>query len=192
MKKQPGSARLFLHFICDPLFVPLSPLILTTQLDDASFERMDHLRNRFFPAELNQVPAHITLFHHLPGDQFLTVSSNIGTIANRTSPLPIQVTGLRSLGRGVAYVLQSPQLLQVRQQMAQSFSQWLTRQDQQRYQPHLTIQNKVTPEQAKELLHKLQIQFVPFTMTVTGLHLWEYLGGPWRLLRTFEFRNEAA
>jgi hypothetical protein len=44
------------------------PLILTLGLDRASFERFEALRRAHFPPALNRVPAHVTLFHHLPGE----------------------------------------------------------------------------------------------------------------------------
>ena len=46
-----------------------APLILTLKLDQASFTRLDALRQAHFPPERNWLSAHLTLFHHLPGDQ---------------------------------------------------------------------------------------------------------------------------
>ena len=45
------------------------PLILTLALDDLSFARFDALRREHFPPTLNRIPAHVTLFHHLPGEE---------------------------------------------------------------------------------------------------------------------------
>jgi hypothetical protein len=60
-------------------------------------------------------------------------------------------------------------------------------QDRQGFQPHVTVQNKVTPAEAQDLLRALQATFAPFAVQGEGLHLWRYLGGPWRLARTFRF-----
>ena len=43
------------------------PLILTLALDGATFAPLDALRRPHFPPERNLVPAHLTLFHALPG-----------------------------------------------------------------------------------------------------------------------------
>ncbi|WP_228763515.1 2'-5' RNA ligase family protein [Brevundimonas sp. SPF441] len=45
------------------------PLIVTAALDARAFAYFEALRRRHFPPHLNQIPAHLTLFHALPGDQ---------------------------------------------------------------------------------------------------------------------------
>lgn len=45
------------------------PLILALKLEQPAFERLDALRRAYFPPERNVIPAHLTLFHALPGDQ---------------------------------------------------------------------------------------------------------------------------
>jgi hypothetical protein len=44
-------------------------LILTLKLDQTTFERANTLRQQYFPPERNVVPAHVILFHQLPGDK---------------------------------------------------------------------------------------------------------------------------
>jgi hypothetical protein len=44
------------------------PLILTLKMDRESFSRFEGLRQAHFPPHRNFIPAHLTLFHHLPGD----------------------------------------------------------------------------------------------------------------------------
>ena len=45
-----------------------APLILTLRFDGEAFARLDDLRRAHFPPERNQIPAHLTLFHALPGE----------------------------------------------------------------------------------------------------------------------------
>lgn len=71
--------------------------------------------------------------------------------------------------------------------MATGFSAWLTRQDQASFRPHITVQNKVEPDEARQLLEHLQMEFEPFSIFAEGLFLWRYLGGPWALVDRFEF-----
>lgn len=51
----------------------------------------------------------------------------------------------------------------------------------------MTVQNKVSPDEARRLLRELEAGFTPFTATGEGLLLWRYLGGPWERLRLFRF-----
>ena len=90
------------------------------------------------------------------------------------------VSGLRFLGRGVAYALESPELSTLRASFAREWDGWLTPQDRQGYRPHVTIQNKASPETARALHANLQAAFAPFTVRAEGLDLWRYLGGPWK------------
>lgn len=111
----------------------------------------------------------------------------LGAVSAKQKPIALEVTGLRSLGRGVAYALSSPALVQLRQALAREWRDWLTPQDSAKIAPHVTIQNKVTPDEARRLLAELQAGFAPFAATGEGLLLWRYLGGPWRLERRFPF-----
>ncbi len=45
------------------------PLIVTVALDEGAFAWFEDLRQTHFPPGRNQVPAHLTLFHALPGEQ---------------------------------------------------------------------------------------------------------------------------
>ena len=162
-----------------------APLILTLALDERAFAFFEAERRRSFPPERNLIPAHLTLFHKLPGEHFDPIARDIAALASAQRPFPLQVTGLRSLGRGVAYTLLSPELASLRQGLVQQWEAWLGPQDRQKHQPHVTIQNKADPAQARALLARLEEAFTPFTVTAEGLHLWRYLGGPWEAVETF-------
>jgi 2'-5' RNA ligase len=168
--------------------IPSSPLIVTAALDDGAFAWFDDLRRTHFPAHRNQVPAHLTLFHALPGEQEQRVLDTLEAACQALPPLPLDVRGPWSLGRGVAYRIQSPELDRLRGNLASAFAPWLTRQDQASFRPHITVQNKVEPEEARRLLEALQMEFEPFHIFAEGLLLWRYLGGPWALVRRFDFR----
>ncbi len=163
------------------------PLILTATMEDAAFERFDTQRRAFFPPERNHLQAHITLFHHLPGMRLEAIKTQLEEIARRTSSISVEVTGLRSLGRGVAYRLQAPRLEDLRAELRTLWLEELTEQDRARIKPHVTVQNKVAPDVARETLAILEATFQPWTFQVTGLGLWRYLGGPWASLETFKF-----
>lgn len=163
------------------------PLIVTAALDEGAFAWFDDLRQTHFPRHRNQVPAHVTLFHALPGQHERKIVGTLRAACQIRRPLPIDVRGPWSLGRGVAYRLASPDLEALRKELADAFGPWLTRQDQAPYRPHITVQNKVEPDDARALLEQLQQTFEPFDILAEGLLLWRYLGGPWVLVDRFDF-----
>lgn len=168
-----------------------SPLILTAELDRASFEWFDVLRREHFPPERNVVPAHLTLFHALAGDALERIADTLGETAASTPVIEAEVSGVRFLGRGVAFDIRSPKLIGVRAALAQQWADQLTPQDRAAYRPHVTIQNKVEPERARALHHKLQHEFRPFEVRIPGLLLWRYLGGPWGAEGRFALHGDA-
>lgn len=163
------------------------PLILTLALEEAAQVRFDALRGRHFPPERNVVPAHVTLFHALPGAEEAAIAAELARCCAATAPFAVRIAGLRSLGRGVAYTLESAELGRLRAALARAWTPWLGAQDRQGYRAHLTIQNKATPESARALLAAMQAQFSPFEVGAAGLLLWRYLGGPWEGAGRFAF-----
>jgi 2'-5' RNA ligase len=159
--------------------------LLTLRLDTASQAFFDQMRQQYFPPERNLIAAHVTLFHTLP--QVPEITAALEAAAARTASYPVYVTGLRSLGRGVAYKLESPELMVLHRDLSVAFSGCLTAQDRQKFQPHVVIQNKVTAARAKSLMAILEPQFRSFDVHAQGLDLWHYMGGPWEHARTFLF-----
>ena len=133
-----------------------------------------------------RLPAHVTLFHALPGEHLAQVRDELRTAAARP-PFDVAVTGVRFLGRGVALDLDAAELTALRSSLARSFDPWLTRQDRQWSRPHVTVQNKVEPAVARALHADLSAAFSPETVTARGLGLWHYLGGPWAPEAEFAF-----
>ena len=84
-----------------------APLILSLMLDDAAQSYFNALRRQHFPARINYLAAHLTLFHHLPGTGQNAVEARLHDLCRVQPPLPLAVTGLRSLGRGVAFTLEN-------------------------------------------------------------------------------------
>jgi 2'-5' RNA ligase len=164
-----------------------APLIVTLALDPGAFAYFDARRRRHFPPERNLIPAHLTLFHALPGAEVATILRDLEEAAGRRPPLGLTVTGLRLLGRGVAYRIESPDLAALRQELAARWLHWLTPQDRGRHQPHVTVQNKVDPAVARATLAALEAAFTPFAATAQGLDLWRYRGGPWETVAHMPF-----
>lgn len=93
------------------------------------------------------------------------------------------------LGGGVAFRVVSPELDGMRCDLAAHFEGLLTAQDRGGWRPHVTIQNKVPPKEARALLEKLERDFRPRRLGIFGLGLHRYLGGPWERIETWSFRG---
>jgi hypothetical protein len=168
------------------------PYILTLKLDDRSFEWLDGLRRQHFPPARNFLPAHVTLFHALPGEEGTSIRQTLHPLCSEILPLRLSFSTLRYLGKGVAVEVQCPELLQLRKQLATVWQEWLTPQDIQGYRPHVTVQNKVAPATARSLYDGLIQGWQPREGEGSGLLLWHYLGGPWELSEAFDFSDPAA
>lgn len=159
--------------------------ILTLAMAPEAQHWFEEQRQAYFPAALNRIPAHLSLFHHLPGDA--STASLLGAAASAQAPFSMRMDGVRSMGRGVMYTLISPQLNRLHRELAAQFAANLTPQDRQPLRPHVVVQNKVEPAEAKLLLARLQAVFQGREVGATGLLWWEYLGGPWRKLAEYPF-----
>lgn len=163
------------------------PLILTLEIDERSQEKFDRLRKLHFPPERNYLSVHLTLFHKLPGEREPRISADLQRVCRDRELLTLTATGIRNLGRGVAYELSSPELAALRRELAKNWEPWLGAQDRQGCKPHVTVQNKVSPERARALHERLLATFSPFEVGGVGLSLWRYLGGPWEPVGTYRF-----
>ncbi|QIL02546.1 2'-5' RNA ligase family protein [Sphingomonas sinipercae] len=164
------------------------PLIVTAELGKADFAWANGLRSRHFPPERNQVPTHLTLFHALPPSSEGEVRRAIKR-ACAAPPPGAEIAGLMSLGGGVAFRIRSAELDAVREELASAFHGLLTAQDSGGWAPHITIQNKVEPAAARELMTSLERSFEPRPLSIRGLLLFRYLGGPWEPLGNWQFRG---
>ncbi len=169
-----------------PVRPAFDPLIMTALFDPQSFDALDGLRRRFFPAALNRVPAHATLFHHLPGAELRAISTLTAARCAATGPMDFTMAATRFLGRGVAFEIDCPGLVALRSGLAAAWKGWLTAQDAQGYRPHATIQNKASSDEARDARRRLDA-VLPIAGRIEGLALWHYRGGPWEEAGRFAF-----
>ena len=164
-----------------------SPIILTLQLDAASDERFQSARDRWFPPKLNRVPAHLTLFHHLPGEERDEVVRLLAESCARRAPFPVSVAEVIGMGAGVAVRLRSSELEALRAELAGKYKPWLTAQDRQGFRAHVTLQNKVTKATAEACRREIEEGFSPWEARAEGVQIWSYEGGPWGTLGAIGF-----
>ena len=163
-------------------------LIVTAEFGPEDFAWLDGLRVRHYPTDRNRVPAHLTLFHAVPPSAESELRTRLRSAATRPAPRA-QVAGLMNLGGGVAYRIVSDDLNVIRQELADGLHGLLSAQDAQGWRPHVTIQNKVAPKDARDLLQSLERRFEPIPLRIAGLGLHRYLGGPWEALGNYPFRK---
>jgi 2'-5' RNA ligase len=167
-------------------------IILTAQFDEKADALFQDLRRRHFPPEINFVPAHLTLFHSLPPEQEDRIMREAARLALKLSPFEVAVGGPMRLGRGVALRVESDELMNLRQALAERFDDWLVRQDREKFRPHVTIQNKVAPHVADALFDHLQATLPAFKATAEGLQLWRYGDGRWTPIAAVPFQARAS
>lgn len=165
-----------------------APIIVTAIFGDGDNGWLQEMRRTHFPPERNQVPAHLTLFHHLPPGVERELSQRLATYT-ATPPPRALISGIINLGGGTAFRVESEELEDIRYDLATAFHGLLIPQDAAPWRPHITIQNKVEPREAKRLQETLKATFEPRPLSIRGLASWRYLGGPWEPIKTHVFRG---
>jgi hypothetical protein len=163
-------------------------LIVTAELVAEDFAWLDALRRRHYPPERNQVPAHLTVFHALAPSAEEEARRRLAAHSARAAPAA-RIAGLMDLGGGVAFRVVSDDLDAIRDELADDLHGLLGAQDSGGWRPHITIQNKVAPKVARELLGSLEREFQPRPLRLAGFGLHRYLGGPWEMLGAWKFRG---
>ena len=169
---------------------PLSaaPIIVTATMGAADQRWADALRQTHYPAERNCLPAHITLFHHLPPSAHGALRAQLREHARSPTP-DAQLVRPYSLGGGVALLVRSDAIMAMRTSLAEYFHGQLLPQDQAAVRLHITIQNKVSAQRAHGALALISQTFVARPLAITGLAMWHYCNGPWSKIADFPFRG---
>lgn len=164
------------------------PIIVTATFGDGDNGWLQELRRAHYPPERNRVPAHLTLFRHLPPGIEGELSRRLAALAAAPPPAAM-IGGITDLGEGTALRVDSLELETIREQLADAFHGLLIPQDMVPWRPHVTIQNKVEPREAKRLQQRIRAGFEPRPLSIRALASWRYLGGPWEPLKTHPFRR---
>ena len=134
------------------------------------------------------MPAHLTLFHHLPPSVEAELVRRLAAYAATPAPAAA-VAGVIDLGAGTALRVESEGLEDIRYDLALAMRGLLTPQDMAPWRPHITVQNKVEPKEAKALQARLRAGFERRPLAIKGLAVWRYLDGPWEPVKQFVFRG---
>ena len=164
------------------------PLIVTALFAPGDDGWLQALRRAHYPPELNRVPAHLTLFRHLPPSLAPELSRRLATVTAAPPPAA-SIAGIVDLGEGTALRVDSGELEAIRDDLAEALHGLLMPQDQAPWRPHVTVQNKVAPKEARRLQQQLRATFEPRPLAIRALGVWRYLDGPWEKLREHAFRR---
>lgn len=166
-----------------------APIIVMALFGDEDFAWLDGLRRAHYPPDRNVVPAHLTLFHHLPPSITPELKQRLIEETRDSPPPSAKIYRVRHLGKGVAFDVESPELAAIRERLAEAFMGLLTPQDSVSWKPHITIQNKVEPATSKTLYASLSADFEPRPLKIGGLASCHYRGGPWQPIAQHKFRR---
>eukprot|EP01111_Echinosteliopsis_oligospora_P017382 TRINITY_DN7502_c0_g3_i2.p1 TRINITY_DN7502_c0_g3~~TRINITY_DN7502_c0_g3_i2.p1 ORF type:complete len:448 (-),score=138.94 TRINITY_DN7502_c0_g3_i2:22-1248(-) len=168
----------------------LPPLLITLAFDTITHDTLESLRVQHFPKERNFIPAHISVFHALPQEEYDFIDQTLTDISKdclEKDPdgIALNFVGVRRLGGGFAIETSAPRLVSIQKVLSLKFDKFLTRQDRTPYKCHVTIMNKVDPKLAKVAYEEFKAGFNNWAGKGSHLVLWEYLGGPWRLVKKY-------
>jgi hypothetical protein len=128
------------------------------------------------------------LFRQLPPSLEAELGRRLG-LATAAPPPGATVAGIADLGEGTALRVESAALAAIRAELADALQGLLTPQDLAPFRPHVTIQNKVDPRDAKALQQQLRATFAPRPLSIRALASWRYRDGPWEPLKVHAFRR---
>ena len=162
-------------------------IIVTASFGDGDNGWLRELRRAHYPPERNRVPAHLTLFRQLPPSLAGELATRLGRLTAARPPAA-WIAGTMDLGQGTALRVESEELERIRGELADAFHGLLTPQDAAPWRPHVTIQNKVAPREARSLQQQLRATFQPRPLGIRALAAWRYRDGPWEPIREWVFR----
>jgi hypothetical protein len=150
---------------------------------------IQELRRLHYPPERNRVPAHLTLFRHLPPSVGAELDGRLARAVKAPRP-PAAVAGVLDLGEGTALRVDSAALEALRGDLAEALQGVLTPQDNAPWRPHITVQNKVAPREARRLQAQLRATLLlPRPLAIRAFATWRHLGGPWEAVKSYSFRG---
>ena len=163
-------------------------MIVTAVMGAADFLWADRLRRTYFPPERNALPAHISLFRHLPPSLEHELKAELARLARSARP-PAHIEGIMPLAQGVGIAIRSAGLLDIWSQLARRFTGMLMPLDQAEPRFHITVQNKVSPIVAGATRRALEEAVTLRPLAIQGLACWRYAGGPWTPVAAYSFRG---
>lgn len=167
-----------------------STYILALHTSPTHHKTITALRNQYFPTHLNKLSAHIALFRALPGSELPKIQTSIQDLVLQYHPFAITTGKPFLLSHGVGLEADVKPAGEIFRRLKGQWSSFLSKQDQS-FRAHYTIQNKVDDKDVVEkTLEEVRGSFAGSTGMVTGLGLYLYDRGYWRLKHIYELSEE--
>ncbi|KAG6364328.1 hypothetical protein INS49_005929 [Diaporthe citri] len=153
-----------------------------------------------FPRHLDRHPAHLTLFHALPGSEMPLITSALDDLCAAQAPLRLATGSAFRMRRGVGINVAgdvggqggSQAARRLRGELQRRWWEVLSAQDRRPWRPHWTVQNKAADEGAVDAaLEQVGAGFRGAEGMATACALWRYeKGGDWAFERGFDFEGD--
>ncbi|KAI4195434.1 MAG: hypothetical protein LQ350_007198 [Teloschistes chrysophthalmus] len=164
--------------------------VLSLATDAAHHQAMTALRNKYFPPKLNKLSAHVALFRALPGSELPKIEESVQKLVRYYQPFPIIADDPFKLSHGIGVEVRAPPARTIYSTLKEQWNNFLSKQDL-NFKPHYTIQNKVDDEEmVRKAFEQVRSEFGGSTGTVTGLSLYLYDRGFWRLKKIYSFGQQ--
>jgi 2'-5' RNA ligase len=169
------------------------PLLVTLAVPARVQRALDTLRRAHYPPEHNRVPAHLSLFRHLPGTQAPALLSALRTEAASTRVFPLDLGPVTAMGPALVLPARSDALIALHERLSGRFQPLLVPQDRGPFHPHVTLANKLDPATLSATRRALETANPRFSTQAEGLFLWRFdedrPTNPWALLVRLGFRR---
>lgn len=165
--------------------------ILTLSTSPALSKPLDELRKEYFPAHLNRLNAHLTLFHALPRSRMPAVVDDLERLSSQTPSFRMATGRPFPLRRGVAIPVSegATEIKALHSELRGAWHDFLSEQDRAKsIRPHWTVQNKVESQEVRdETMSNIHRTFSRASGAAVGFTLWRYDRGGWLFKQTFNF-----
>lgn len=169
---------------------PSAPFIVTAELPPDILAFTDALRRAHYPPHRNKLAAHVTLFHSFAPSLREELRGVLARMAGEYLPPSARLDGIMRLGGGTALAIESAAMLAIHERIADHFHGALTAQDSRPPRLHITIQNKVSRQEAGDLQRRLRATLQPRKFAFRGLGLHLYRETHWEPLGRWSFRGK--
>lgn len=170
--------------------------VLTLTTTPSLTDPLTALRRSHFPRRLDRGhPAHLTLFHALPGSEARPITAALDELCATQQPLRLATGRVFRMRRGVGINVAggSQAARRLHGELQRRWWGFLSAQDRQRpWRPHWTVQNKAADDGAVDAaMEDVRMRFRGAEGLATGCALWRYeKGGGWAFERGFDFEGD--
>ena len=169
--------------------VDRTPHLVLAVLPDAVQARLDALRRAHYPVARNHHPAHCTVFHAVPGMVAAELTDWIARLTAQAPPPRARIDRVLDLDSGTALNVFSPDLLALRETIADHLHGLLTGGDAVAARLHVTIQNKVDRPTARALQRALAGSWQAIDTVIPAVVVHRVVDGAWQPVGTWRFRQ---